>query len=332
MPLRTMSVVVLALAGPVHADVTFHLGTLAVGDASNQVDVDLEALTIPSDIYVSATVSFDWTNVASAFSSEARWVIANAPSTSFPTINYAQALSAGPGSAASGAPASIGPWTVNFSQPYESGPLWFSGFQDFLGSSATWSSVTVTLNSLPRPAAADLGAIANETETFAIDVTGSDFDTEIALYDFDGNLLDENDDVNPPTDRTSRIDSVQLAPGKYFVAVGGFNTIFFNTLFNVTPGSASGNVAGDANGAPISGSVASGQVTWFCFTVVPAPCPGDINGDQMVTLEDFTILAANFGGGPGLTLGDGDLTGDGFVNLADFTELAANFGADCTMP
>jgi hypothetical protein len=61
----------------------------------------------------------------------------------------------------------------------------------------------------------------------------------------------------------------------------------------------------------------------------PVACPGDINGDNMVTLADFNILAANFGGGPGLTLAQGDLSGDGFVNLADFTILANNFGRVC---
>ncbi|MEO1129525.1 MAG: hypothetical protein AAFX05_07430, partial [Planctomycetota bacterium] len=62
----------------------------------------------------------------------------------------------------------------------------------------------------------------------------------------------------------------------------------------------------------------------------PAECPGDITGDDVVDLADFTVLASNFGGGPGLMRSEGDLTGDGFVDLADFTELASNFGLDCS--
>ena len=59
------------------------------------------------------------------------------------------------------------------------------------------------------------------------------------------------------------------------------------------------------------------------------PCPGDINGDGFVNLDDFIILAGNFGSGPGMTPQQGDLNGDGFVNLDDFIILAGNFGNDC---
>lgn len=66
------------------------------------------------------------------------------------------------------------------------------------------------------------------------------------------------------------------------------------------------------------------------FSIVPAPdCPGDINGDLVVDLADFNILAIHFGTGPGATQGMGDLNGDGFVNLADFNILATSFGANC---
>ncbi|TVQ76848.1 MAG: hypothetical protein EA380_08075 [Phycisphaeraceae bacterium] len=66
-----------------------------------------------------------------------------------------------------------------------------------------------------------------------------------------------------------------------------------------------------------------------CPDISPAPCPGDINGSGTVGLDDFAILAANFGTGPGATLAQGDLNGDGFVNLADFNIVAVNFGNDC---
>jgi hypothetical protein len=63
---------------------------------------------------------------------------------------------------------------------------------------------------------------------------------------------------------------------------------------------------------------------------IPPACPGDINGDGNTNAADFTILAGNFGAGPGATPAQGDLTGDGFVNAADFTILAGGFG--CTTP
>ena len=63
--------------------------------------------------------------------------------------------------------------------------------------------------------------------------------------------------------------------------------------------------------------------------ITPAPCPGDITGNGMVDLDDFIILAGNFGSGPGMTPQQGDLNGDGFVDLDDFIILAGNFGNNC---
>lgn len=58
-------------------------------------------------------------------------------------------------------------------------------------------------------------------------------------------------------------------------------------------------------------------------------CPGDVNGDLVVDLADFNILAINFGSGPGMTREQGDLNGDGHVDLADFNILAITFGSIC---
>ncbi|TVQ78784.1 MAG: esterase family protein [Phycisphaeraceae bacterium] len=75
---------------------------------------------------------------------------------------------------------------------------------------------------------------------------------------------------------------------------------------------------------------ALGEQNWeFYRAVLSSPCPGDINGDGFVNLDDFIILAGNFGSGPGMTPQQGDLNGDGFVNLDDFIILAGNFGNDC---
>jgi hypothetical protein len=49
---------------------------------------------------------------------------------------------------------------------------------------------------------------------------------------------------------------------------------------------------------------------------------GDVNGDNFVTLADFTQLRAAFGT---VTTGPEDLNGDGTVTLSDFTILRANF-------
>lgn len=60
------------------------------------------------------------------------------------------------------------------------------------------------------------------------------------------------------------------------------------------------------------------------------PCVGDINGDRQVTLNDLTILLANFGVPSGATLATGDLNGDHAVDLGDLTILLSQFGTSCS--
>ena len=52
---------------------------------------------------------------------------------------------------------------------------------------------------------------------------------------------------------------------------------------------------------------------------------GDANQDAQVNLQDFNILASNFGQSP-RTFSQGDFNYDGLVNLADFNVLASRFG------
>ena len=62
----------------------------------------------------------------------------------------------------------------------------------------------------------------------------------------------------------------------------------------------------------------------------PPSCPGDINGDGDTDIDDFIILAGNFGTPSGAMLADGDLNDDGAVDIDDFIVLAGDFG--CTSP
>ena len=71
----------------------------------------------------------------------------------------------------------------------------------------------------------------------------------------------------------------------------------------------------DAAGNPMAGSHT------FEFTFLR----GDANGDGRVNLNDFNILAANFGQSP-RDFTQGDFNYDGTVNLDDFNILASRFG------
>ncbi|MEM7682478.1 MAG: SUMF1/EgtB/PvdO family nonheme iron enzyme [Planctomycetota bacterium] len=65
-----------------------------------------------------------------------------------------------------------------------------------------------------------------------------------------------------------------------------------------------------------------------------APLPGDANGDGVVDLLDFDVLAQNFGQGPGFggSAAGGDFNTDSVVDLLDFDILAQNFGVSGNSP
>lgn len=72
--------------------------------------------------------------------------------------------------------------------------------------------------------------------------------------------------------------------------------------------------------------VASGaDFLWFESHASDPPLDGDINGDGVVTFDDFLILASNFGKTEG-TAAQGDLNGDRHIAFDDFLILAANVG------
>ena len=55
-------------------------------------------------------------------------------------------------------------------------------------------------------------------------------------------------------------------------------------------------------------------------------CPADITGEGVVDINDFIVLASNFGATSGATRAQGDLNADGVVDINDFIILAADFG------
>jgi len=101
--------------------------------------------------------------------------------------------------------------------------------------------------------------------------------------------------------------------------------------------SSAGDVNGDGYDDVIAG-VPFANAHWWGFPgatyVVFGPnlrhphfCPADIDGDAVVNVADFNILAAHFGR-EGVSGADGDLNGDGSVDVSDFNLLAAGFGCE----
>jgi hypothetical protein len=63
--------------------------------------------------------------------------------------------------------------------------------------------------------------------------------------------------------------------------------------------------------------------------LLDAACPGDLDGDQSIGLQDLAYLLGNFGTPSGAVYADGDLDGDGDVDLQDLANLLAAFGTTC---
>ncbi|MDZ4782287.1 MAG: hypothetical protein SGJ19_18735, partial [Planctomycetia bacterium] len=101
-----------------------------------------------------------------------------------------------------------------------------------------------------------------------------------------------------------------------FNAVSGGFLPDGNYQLSFTPGGVT-----DLSGNPL----ALGTVISF-YTLA-----ADANRDRSVTLDDFTVLAANFGATPRV-FSQGDFNYDDAVNLDDFTILAANFGKTLPAP
>lgn len=88
-------------------------------------------------------------------------------------------------------------------------------------------------------------------------------------------------------------------------------------------------IAGDEiNGSLVEAAIDDVRVDEVSCLVAPPLCPGDINGDNRVDLDDFSVLAVNFGASPA-TREQGDLDGNNVVDLDDFSALAVGFGTVC---
>lgn len=81
------------------------------------------------------------------------------------------------------------------------------------------------------------------------------------------------------------------------------------------------------------GTTAGNIAAWDNLRLVPTcgapPCPGDLDGDADVDIQDLATLLANFGTPSGAGADQGDLDGDGDVDLQDLAGLLGAFGSNC---
>lgn len=189
--------------------------------------------------------------------SEARWNIKNLDTGAASAIQPFTSSTTWVGAQTANVNRSLFLWATSGSQ------FSFEAFESLndTGIDAVWTGVSFTFSSA---SITNLGFFEPGDLTFS--TSGSNFDTEIALYSAAGTLIGTNDDFGD--DLWSQI-TANLAAGEYYAIVGGFNSAFNNGA--ASAGTAAGNYALSVNGnAAASGSLAAGNFASFSFTV-PAP-------------------------------------------------------------
>lgn len=120
----------------------------------------------------------------------------------------------------------------------------------------------------------DLGEIAAPGEGFTLDTFGSDFDTELGLYDSTGDLVANNDDAGVL--QSQLVFANGLPAGSYRLAAGSYDT-FFGLGFGAVSGADGGilvlNHPGDTT--PENVVFPGEQIQWFDFTIAGDPVPVD---------------------------------------------------------
>ena len=160
--------------------------------------------------------------------------------------------------------------------------------------------------------AIDLGTVSYDGFV-EIDTCGSNFDTEIGVWNLDtGELVANNDDAFDDGGGSACDGSLQsylslrLPTGRYALSVSGFGTEFDEGFAAITTNTSnSGSITGAVNGVAIADTVsAGGEVEWYTFDVLALPAG---------TLSD---------GEPDCFPGYVDTTNGGCFNGGDFGSLS----------
>ena len=159
--------------------------------------------------------------------------------------------------------------------------------------------------------------VAGSGQGLTIDTLGttldSSNDTELGLFDSQGNLVASNDDfdfsglLSQLSFGDGGVDG-DLAAGTYYLAISGFNTAYGASGF-------AANSTSDGNGDLVVN-----------FELTLAAIDPDFNDDGNIDGIDINLLQANIVNGPA-DPAMFDLTGDGLVTIADRNEWLAQAGA-----
>ena len=108
-----------------------------------------------------------------------------------------------------------------------------------------------------------VGVIAQPLEAFEVNTFDSpnNLDTELGLYDADGNLVRRNDDAVGLQSQLNFSDG--LAGGAYYLAVGTFNSTFSDAEFEVSSTGPGGEYTLTLPTGPVSGTLEASGIDWY---------------------------------------------------------------------
>ena len=130
-----------------------------------------------------------------------------------------------------------------------------------------------------------------------------------------------------------------LSIGSVLNAISSFGEDSFGEIYIVSKDGpiyriepAGGIVDCNANNIDDACEIAFGLVEDVNANGIPdecGPCPGDANGDRIVSFGDITSVLSNWLVDYTPTTGPGDANGDGLVTFEDITEVLSNWLIPC---
>ena len=151
------------------------------------------------------------------------------------------------------------------------------------------STFTYNLN-LSSPV--NIGSIATGNTPFTIDTLNSDFDTELAIWDVDGNPIAENDNLEGGGQQ-SQITSMGLPSGTYHATVVGNSSNFLSGFVITGAANENGNFVFNYGTGTQTGSLAQGEVAVFTFEIAPA-IPPVADGTTLILDGSDLFLTTRF--------------------------------------
>lgn len=317
-------------------DSDFSVGISVNSAARENLAIDLGVLAVAKEPFVVDTLGSAFDTELAIYDSSGQLFAENnnVPDSTHSRLGFDQGLPAGSyvlvlaGSNVSFGPdlavtpwGETGEWVLNF-PPTATKSTGLEMEATVGGSEATESQLFQFIISDPPAEFIDLGQIVLADESVSLDTFESSFDTVIGLFDQTGSFLRANDDSNE-SGQSELILEQGLAAGDYFLAVGGYPTIFedgygaFMDPEETT--TASGSIVLNYNNRGTAGvsnaDLISGTQQWFRFSVVEEFSDNDLI--EVVSVE-FDPATQEFA-----IAWESDLPGPFNIYMGTDTELEA---------